>query len=150
MAVLLEASVLPVYVDVYFRPDLLLIIMVVLALRVSYGAGIPLAWFLGVLKDVFSGLYLGLNGISFLVIFMVIKGVSDRLYAESSYLFVITAVFATFACSALNLAFLAMFTKSSTIAYSLLSCLVPHLLFNAFVASLVGLLPLFTKDENLA
>ncbi len=150
VAVIFQASALPVYVDSFFKPDLLLIIMVVLALRVSYGAGAPLAWFLGLLKDVFSGLFLGLSACTFLIIFLVIKSVADRLYAESGFLFVITVSAATFASVAINLLLLVMFTKTPLIAYTMLSSLLPHLLTNAFAASLVALLPLFAADETLA
>ncbi|NVN90334.1 MAG: rod shape-determining protein MreD [Desulfuromonadales bacterium] len=150
VAVILQTSVLPLYIDTLFKPDLLLVIMVVLALRVSYGTGVPLAWLLGLLKDVFSGLFLGLGACTYLIIFLVIKSVADRLYAESGFLFVITVSAATFASVAINMLLLIMFTNASTIAYSMLSSLLPHLLFNAFAASLVALLPLFAQDENIA
>jgi rod shape-determining protein MreD len=149
-AVVLQTSVLPVYVDSLFKPDLLLVIMVVLALRASYGTGVPLAWLLGLLKDVFSGLYLGLNAFSFLIVFLVIKSVADRLYAESGFLYVITVSAATLASAAVNLVLLLLFTNTSTIAYSMVSGLLPHLLFNAFAASLVALLPLFASVEEVA
>ncbi len=142
-AVALQTSVLPAYVTTLFKPDLLLVITVALALRVSYGTGAPLAWVLGLLKDAFSGLFLGLNAFTFLVIFLIIKSVADRLYAESSFLFMVTVTAATLVCVAINLLLLVMFTKTTGIAYSLLSGLLPHLLFNAFAASLIALLPLF-------
>lgn len=148
-AVILQTSILPVYVDPLFKPDLLLVITVVLALRVTYGTGAPLAWILGLLKDVFSGLFLGLNAFTFLIIFLIIKSVADRLYAESSFLFMVTVTAATFAGAAINLLLLVMFTKTPGIAYSMLSGLVPHLLFNAFSASLIALLPLFDTHEEV-
>lgn len=150
VAVVLQAAVLPLFVDTLFKPDLLLVIMVVLALRVSYGAGVPLAWFLGLLRDVFSGLFLGLGACTYLIIFLVIKSVADRLYAESGFLFVITVTVASFASVAINMLMLVMFTNTSMIAYTMLYSLLPHLLFNAFAASLVALLPLFAPEENLA
>lgn len=145
-----QASVLPVFVDSRFKPDLLLVVMVLLALRVPHAPGAPLAWFLGLLKDVFSGLYLGLNAFSFLIIFLAIKSVAARLYAESGFVFVVTVTAATLAGTALNLLMLVMFTKNAPIIYTMLSCLFPNLLFNAFVASLAALLPLFAADGEIA
>ncbi len=149
-AIVLQSSLLPLYMVEMFKPDLLLIIMVVLALRVSYGTGMPLAWLLGMVKDVFSGLYLGLNGVSFLIIFLLIKSVSDRLYTESGLLFVMTVSGATLVCMLVNLLLLVMFTDSPNLLYTMASGLFPHLLVNAFAASLVALLPLFSSEEEVA
>ncbi len=149
-AVILQAAVLPMYIDSFFKPDLLLIIMVVLALRFSYGTGAPLAWLLGLLKDIFSSLYLGLNAFSFLIVFFIIRSVADRLYAESGFLYVVTVASATLTSVAINLLLLLLFTDTPTIAYSVASGLLPHLLFNAFAASLVALLPLFAPAKEVA
>lgn len=143
-ALVLQTSVLPFHIMTAFKPDLLLIVMVYLALRESLEFGAPLAWGIGLLKDVFSGLYLGLNAFSFLVIFVVIKQLSDRLYAESASVFVVAVSAATLACVSANLILLLMFTATPGIVYSVGTGLVPHLLANAFAASLCGLFPVFT------
>lgn len=148
-AVVLQAAILPVFLDTPFRPDLLLVITVFVALRGSFQSGTPLAWILGLIKDVFSGLYLGLNAFTFLIIFLVIKSVADRLYAESGFLFVVTVVTATLVCITANFILLLMFTKTPGIAYSMSSALVPNLLINAFAASLIALMPCFTPDEEV-
>lgn len=149
-AVAFQVAVLPVHVATPFKPDLLLIIMVYLALRGSFELGAPLAWLLGLLKDVFSGLYLGLNAFSFLIVFLVIKSVADRLYAESGFLFVVTTVVATLASVTCNLLLLLMFTQTPGIAYSMFAGLLPHLLVNSFAASLVALLPAFSREQDVA
>jgi rod shape-determining protein MreD len=144
-AVVLQSSVLPIFIASPFKPDLLLVFVVLLGLRGSFKAGAALSWVLGLVKDVFSGLYLGLNALSFLVIFMVIKHVSERLYAESAPLLVIAVSIATLSCISINLLLLVMFATSPGIAYSMSAGLVPHLLVNAFVASLVPLIPGFDR-----
>jgi rod shape-determining protein MreD len=149
-AVVLQASLLPLYMVEIFKPDLLLIIMVVLALRLPYGLGLPLAWLMGMVKDVFSGLYLGLNGFIFLIIFVLIRSVADRFYAESGLLFVITVCGATLVCACVNLLLLVMFTDAHNLLYPMASGFLPHLLVNAFSASLVALLPLFSSDGDVA
>lgn len=148
-AVLLQTTVLPVHIATPFKPDLLLIIMVYLALRGTFRSGAPLAWLMGLLKDVFSGLYLGLNAFTFLLIFLVIKNAADRLYAESSFLFVVTVSVATLASVTANLLLLLMFTQTPGIAYSMTAGIIPHILTNAFAASLVALLPCFTRGPEL-
>lgn len=146
VSLVIQVSLLPVFVRSPFKPDLLLVIMVFIALRGSYAVGAPLAWMLGMLNDVFSGFYLGLNALTFLISFIVIKNVSDRLYAESAILFVLTVVGVTFAVFTLNLLLMFMLTTSNGIAYSMLSDILPHLLVNAFVASIVSIFPGFDSQ----
>lgn len=149
LAVVLQTSVLPVHVVSQFKPDLLLVAMVYLALRAPVAQGALMAWALGLIKDVFSGLYLGLNAFSFLIIFLVIKSISDLLYAESGELFVVTVSAASLACVTANVILLVMFTYTPGISYSMIADLLPHLLANAFAASLVTLLPLFSSPQEV-
>jgi rod shape-determining protein MreD len=139
-------SLLPVFIHTSFKPDLLLVIMVFIALRGSFQAGALLAWLLGMINDVFSGLYLGLNAVTFLVAFLVIRSVSGRLYADSAILFVLAVAGVTLAGFTLNLLLTVMFTASPGIAYSMLSDIVPRLLVNSFVASVVSAFPMFDRQ----
>jgi len=149
LLVVLQTSVLPVHVASAFKPDLLLVAMVYLALRGPVASGAFLAGVLGLLKDFFRGLCLGFNAFSFLIIFLVITSISDLLYAESSELFVVTVSAATLACVAADLILLVMFTSNPGILYSMSTGLLPHLLVNAFVASLVTLLPVFSTPQEV-
>lgn len=142
-SVIIQVSILPVFIRPSFKPDLLLIIMVFVALRGSFEAGAPVSWLLGMIDDVCGGLYLGLNAVTFLISFFVIKSVSDRLYADSALLFILTVSTVTLAGFTLNMLLILMFTASPGIAYSMLSDLFPRLLVNAFVASIVSLFPGF-------
>jgi rod shape-determining protein MreD len=149
ISLVLQTSVLPTHVATPFKPDLLLVAMVYLALRGPVAPGAFLAWILGLIKDVFSGLYLGLNGFSFLIIFLVITSISDLLYAESGELFVVTVSAATLACVTADLLLLLMLTSTPGISYSMTAGLLPHMLANAFAASLLTLLPLFTSPQEV-
>lgn len=149
LAVVLQTSVLPVHVAAPFKPDLLLVAMVYLALRSPVAPGALMAWILGLLKDVFSGLYLGLNAFSFLIVFLVIKSISDLLYAESGELFVVTVSAATLACVTADLVLLLMLTSTPGISYSIFASILPHMLANAFAASLVTLLPVFSSPQEV-
>ncbi|MEI7816451.1 MAG: rod shape-determining protein MreD [Desulfuromonadales bacterium] len=142
-AIVIQVSLFPVFIRPSFKPDLLLIIMVFIALRGSFVVGATLAWFLGMLVDVCSGLYLGLNAVTFLISFFIIKSVSDRLYADSAILFVLTVTGVTLAGFTINLLLIIMFTTSPGITYSMFSDLFPRLLVNAFIASIVSAFPGF-------
>jgi rod shape-determining protein MreD len=146
-SIVVQVSLLPVFIRPSFKPDLLLVIMVFIALRGTFETGAPLAWLLGMLNDVCSGLFLGLNAATFLVSFLVIKSVSDRLYAESAFLFVLTVVGVSFVNFALNMFLIALFTSSPGIVYSMFSDLFPRLLVNAFIASVVTAFPGFDEQS---
>ncbi len=143
VSIAIQVSLLPVFIRPNFKPDLLLVIMVFVALRGSFETGAPAAWVLGLLDDVCSGLYLGLNAAAFLISFLVIKSISDRLYADSAILFVMTVCGVTLAVFTLNLLLMVLFTASPGIAYSMFSDLFPRLLVNAFIASIVTVFPGF-------
>lgn len=145
LAVVIQVSILPFFISTDFKPDLLLIIAVYIALRSSFDIGAPLTWLIGLLKDLFSGLYLGLNAFTFLLLFFVIKSSSDRLYAESGELFIVAVSLATIGNISLSMLLSVMFTSSPGVAYSMLSSIIPHLLINAFTASLITLFPFFSS-----
>jgi rod shape-determining protein MreD len=142
-SIVIQVSLIPVFVRPPFKPDLLLVIMVFIALRGSSKSGAPLAWLLGLLNDVCSGLYLGLNAATFLISYLVIKSLSDRLYADSAILFVLAVAGVTLAGFTFNMLLTVMFTASPGIAYSMFSDIFTRLLVNSFVASVVSAFPGF-------
>lgn len=146
--VLLETSVLPHYLTPLFKPDLLLIMMVFLALRTPLATSLPAAYGLGLLKDCLSGLYLGLNAFSFLVVYLVLKLLSDRLYVQNALLLVITVTAATLATMILNILLLTIFSEASGMFSLFMNSLIPHLLMNAFVASLIAVFPEITLARS--
>jgi rod shape-determining protein MreD len=143
--VLLETSVLPHYLISLFKPDLLLVLMVFLALRSPLSTSLPAAYGLGLLKDCLSGLYLGLNAFSFLIVYLVLKLLSDRLYVQNAFLLVLTVSVSTIATMTINLVLLSVFSEGSGMFSTFINTLIPHLLMNAFVASLVAAFPEFTR-----
>jgi len=139
--VLLQTSVLPLYLTTLYKPDLLLILMVFLALRAPVSTSLPAAYGLGLLKDCLSGLYLGLNAFSFLIVYLVLKALSDRLYVQNALLLVLTVSLSTLATMLINTILLTIFSEANGIFSSMLTAMLPHLLMNAFVASLVAVFP---------
>lgn len=139
--VLLQTSVLPQYLTTLYKPDLLLVLMVFLALRAPVSTSLPAAYGLGLLKDCLSGLYFGLNAFSFLLVFLVLKTLSDRLYVQNTLLLVLTVSLSTLATMLINFLLLSVFSEATGVFSSLIISMIPHLLTNAFVASLVAVLP---------
>jgi rod shape-determining protein MreD len=82
----LQSAVLPGLLPWQIKPDLLLILVVYLGFREpAVKAGVA-TYLLGLLQDTFAGTCLGLYGLVFLIIFLVVKGASGRLNAESPVL----------------------------------------------------------------
>lgn len=141
LAAVLQTSVLPHYLISAYKPDLLLVIMVYLALRAPNNATAFTAYFLGFLKDVLGGIYLGLNGFSFLFFYLLLKAVSDRLYVQSVILYVLTVAAATAITTLTNMLLLIIFSQGENLITSAITSLLPHLLMNIFVASLITAMP---------
>ncbi|RNC65818.1 MAG: rod shape-determining protein MreD [Desulfuromonadales bacterium] len=136
VALVLQVTLLPAYLADPFKPNLLILFVVYLGLRenIAWGA---LAFFLGLVHDSFSGLYLGLNGFSYLFIFWLLTTVADRLYTDRRSLMVVGVFSATVVNGFLNLLLLLLFSAAQGIYASLLQSIVPQGLVNALVASLV-------------
>lgn len=91
----LQTAVLPLFLPPLLRPDLFILVLVVLSLSANYLHGAMIAWVLGALKDVFVGQTLGLHGFVFVLTFFLIKGTERRLNTESALLLVLLVFFAT-------------------------------------------------------
>ena len=65
VTVLLQMTILPSYIADPFKPNLLIIVVTYLGLRGGGKEGV-IAFGLGLLQDCYSGVYLGLNGFSYL------------------------------------------------------------------------------------
>ena len=136
-AIILQVTLLPSYIADPFKPNLLLVVVVWLGLTAKPAWGGVLAYLLGLVQDSCSGLYLGLNGFSFLVIFLIFQNIAHRLYTNNRYLMTLAVLIATVVCGLLHLVLLALFSAAGGIYASLLISLLPQGLVNALVASVV-------------
>ncbi len=138
LLLILQVTVLPSFLREPFVPNFLLLEVVYLAVKEERGpAGAFLAFFLGLLLDTFSGVYLGLSGFSFLAIHLVLSLVRDQLYTDSSTLMVVVAFLATVAHGLLSLLLLLLFSAANGIYSTLLAALIPQALVSALIASLI-------------
>jgi rod shape-determining protein MreD len=146
-ALLLQVTILPAYLVDPFKPNLLIIVVAYMGLNAGRIGGV-FAFGLGILQDCFSGIYLGLNGFSYLCIFMILNVTADRLYTESRYLLVLVVFLATVANGLLHLILLFLFPSTNGIYEPILTGLIPQGLVNALIVSLVFSFPAVAALEE--
>lgn len=146
-AILLQMTLLPRYLLDPFQPNLILIMVVYLGLKLPHRFAGLAAFSLGVLQDSFSGIYLGLHAFSYLCIYTLLSQLADRLYTDNRALFVLVVFLMTLVCALLNLALLLVFSVSNGLYASLLPALIPQALVNALIASIVFNIPLPAGEE---
>lgn len=142
----LQTTLLPRYLADPYQPNLLILFVVYAGLHAPIRWGGPASFLLGLLLDTVSGLYFGLNGFSFLLIFFMLKSLAHRLYTDSRLLMVVATFLATFVNGLSNLLLLFIFSAAGGIYAALLSGLLPQALMNALIASLVAG---FMRDPHL-
>jgi rod shape-determining protein MreD len=147
-ALLLQMTLLPRYLQDPFQPNLMIILVVYLGLKLPHRFAGLAAFSLGILQDSFSGIYLGLHAFSYLCIYTLLSEVSDRLYTDNRALFVLVVFLATLVSALLNLLMLVVFSVSRGVYASLLPVLIPQALVNALIASLIFNLPLPAGEET--
>lgn len=135
-ALVLQVTLFPAHVADPFKPNLLIIFVVYMGLRegVAWGA---LAYVLGLVHDSFSGLYLGLNGFTYLIIFLGLSMVADRLFTDRRSLMILGVFSATVVNGFLNLLLLFLFSAAQGIYVTLIESLIPQALVNALAASVI-------------
>lgn len=135
-ALVLQVTLFPTYLADPFKPNLLIIFVVYMGLREGVAWGV-LAYVLGLIHDSFSGLYLGLNGFSYLIIFLGLTMVAGRLFTDRRSLMILGVFSATIVNGFLNLLLLFLFSSAQGIYATLLESLIPQALVNALVASVI-------------
>ncbi|QWV95189.1 rod shape-determining protein MreD [Geomonas oryzisoli] len=137
-ALLLQMTLLPRYLLDPFQPNLIIILVVYLGLKLPHRFAGVAVFALGLLQDSFSGIYLGLHAFSYLCIYTLLSELADRLYTDNRALFVLVVFVATIMSALLNLVLLLVFSVGNGLYASLLPALLPQALINALVASLVS------------
>ncbi len=135
--VFLQVAVLSRLLPEYFKPDLLLILVLYLGLTETCLRGGLLCWYLGCLEDVFAGSDFGLFGITFLIIFLTVRAGASRFNTESSALLLILTFVATFFKGAVLISLLLLFSEASRQWPVILSHLLPEAVLNTICALLL-------------
>jgi len=147
-ALLVQVTVLPAYIADPFKPNLLIVVVAYLGLRVGGWRGALFAFFLGLVADCFSGMYLGLSAFSFLSVHLLLRKVADRLYTDSLYLMLLVVSLATIVNGLIHLVLLLLFSVADGVYATLLAGLLPQTLVNALAASLLFGIPAFGVREE--
>ncbi|MBT0653997.1 rod shape-determining protein MreD [Geomobilimonas luticola] len=137
VALLLQVTLLPAYLRDPFQPNILVTIVAWVGLRKQPPLGGVAAFLLGLLQDTFSGLYLGLNGFTYLVMYILLQSIAHRLYTDSRYLMILVVFLATIGNGILQLLLLILFSAAPGIYSAILPPLLPQALVNALVTSVV-------------
>lgn len=146
-AVLLQVTILPSYIADPFKPNLLILVVIWLGLNTGRSGGF-IAFALGILQDCFSGIYLGLNGFSYLFLFIVLNTTASHLYTDSRFLMIFVVFLATVVNGLIHLLLLILFSTASGIYATLLVDLVPQALANTLISALLFSIPRLTKIED--
>ena len=95
IAVVLQTVAFPVLLQGYYKPDLLLILVVYLGLHEEPRRGGLLVYLLGWAYDGVAGGFPGLNGFVLFGIFLAIRGIVSRVNTESSPLLLLLVIAGT-------------------------------------------------------
>jgi len=146
-ALLLQVTILPAYFADPFKPNLLIIAVTYLGLKTGRGGGF-IAFGLGLLQDCFSGIYLGLNGFSFLSVYLILNMAADRLYTNSRNLMILVVFLATIVNGFLHLILLLVFPTATGIYMTILAALIPQSLVNTLFSTLLFSFPRLNALEE--
>lgn len=149
LGVVFQTIIFPTYLAEPFRPGILLIFVVYLGFRADMRVGVCCSFLLGLLQDALSGIYFGLNGFTFLLIYLIFHEAAARLYTGSRTLMVLGAFLATVASAFAHLLLLLIFSASEGVYASILGAILPQGIMNAVVSGLLfKVIPLAAGEDN--
>lgn len=151
VALLLQATLLPSWLEDPFRPNLLIGFVVYLGLRENARRWGILVFVMGLLNDCYSGIYPGLTSFSWLLVFLILQEAAGRLYTDSRFLLVMGVFAATIFSAMVDLLLLMLFSAADGIYPSLFAALIPQGLINALSALLLSrFMPVLKPTEKAA
>ncbi len=137
LAIVFQSVVFPAYLAEAFRPCVLLVFVVYLGFRAGMRVGAPASFALGLLQDTLSGIYFGLNGFSYLLVFLLYNEVSERLYTGSRLLMMLGAFLATVITAMSHLVLLLVFSASQGAYASIIGAIIPQAVVNTVVSGIL-------------
>jgi rod shape-determining protein MreD len=132
--IFLQVAVLSRLLPEYLKPDLLLVLVIYLGLTETCLRGCLLSGVLGFLEDAFAGTDFGLFGLTFLLIFFIIRAGASRFNTESFTLLLILTFAATFLKGAILISLLLLFSEAGRQWPVVLACLLPEAVLNTLGA----------------
>ena len=136
IAVVLQTVAFPVLLHGYYKPDLLLILVVYLGLHEEPRRGGLLVYLLGWAYDGVAGGFPGLNGFVLFGIFLAVRGIVSRVNTESSPLLLLLVIAGT-VLQFVMMAFALDFFSLTTRVWPQMAWQMPVQLLLNFIAALV-------------
>lgn len=136
---LLQTTIIPWVVPPFFKPDMLLILVIYISLSESLLRGALLTYFLGTLHDVFAGAYLGLYGLVFLILFVTARAAMRWFDTENAPLLLALVFFGTILKGLLVLFALGLFADAGNV-WPLIMKTIPTQAFASLIAAMMLLL----------
>ena len=136
IGMILQTVLIPLIMPGYYKPDLLLILVIYLGLHEEPWRGGSLVYLLGWFYDGLAGAFPGLNGFLLLGIFLAVRGVVTRVNTESSPLLLLLVVVGTILHSFMAAFALDFFSHTARIWTQIIWQLPVQILLN-FVAALI-------------
>jgi rod shape-determining protein MreD len=126
-----------ILVEAALAPTLLLILVIYLGLyRQGFCGGLA-AYTLGLLQDSFAGSCLGLYGLIFLVLYLILRGLAERLNTESPALLLFMVLCGTLFQAAMLIFLLGFLTDAGPVWRNILRSLPLQVLLNLICAWLL-------------
>lgn len=117
------------------KPNLLLLLVLSLGLRERISLGGPAAWLLGCLQDSLSGSCLGLYGLVFLIMYLILRSIAGLLNSESPVLLLFLVLAGTLLQALLLIFALDILAAQGTYWHPILVGLPVQLLLNLVAAA---------------
>lgn len=133
---LIQTVLFPRIFPIYLKPDLLLILVVYLGVNERYLSGGILAYIFGALLDVFAGSFMGMYGMSFLVLFFSVRGAVSYFNSENPLL-LLFMVFCGTLIEAAMLILLGFLAQVGDLWLVVMRWILPQLIINVLVAYLL-------------
>ncbi len=135
--ILVETALAPALLPLRLTPELLLVLVIYLGLyRQGFCRGLA-AYSLGLLQDSFAGSCLGLYGLIFLVLYLILRGLAERLNTESPGLLLFMVLCGTLLQTVLLIFLLGFLTDTGPIWRNILRSLPLQALLNMVCAWLL-------------
>ncbi|MCD4688714.1 MAG: rod shape-determining protein MreD [Desulfuromonadaceae bacterium] len=148
--ILVETAIAPALLPLRLTPELLLILVIYLGLyRQGFYGGLA-AYTLGLLQDSFAGSCLGLYGLIFLVLYLTLRGLAERLHTGSPILMLFMVLCGTLFQAAMLIFLLGFLTDAGPVWRNILSSLPLQVLLNLICAWLLLSIPqLLRRHQSL-
>jgi rod shape-determining protein MreD len=148
LGLLFQVSIVPAYLAEPFRPNILIIFVTYLGFRVAMPLGAVAAFTLGLIQDTFSGLYFGLGGFSYLVIYLIFNETAARVYTESRALLVIGVFLASLCDAGVQVLLLLLFSEAPGAYQSIFESVLPRSAMTTVFTALVFLVIFRGRKER--